>query len=230
MKTIVFLFFGIFAGQAMITAQEINQLDENGKRHGVWKKKFPKSDQLRYEGTFDHGKEVGTFKFYCQDCKNQPMVIKEFSKNDAISEVKYFTKKGKLVSEGKMDGKNRMGEWVYYHEKANSVMTREFYKEGELDGPKTTYYLNNQVTEELNYSNGKRVGSNTYYSPEGTLLKKLQYADDELHGSAEYYDAGGNLTIKGTYLNGKKHGLWKYYKNGKLELEETYPKPRIKNN
>jgi len=23
---------------------------------------------------------------------------------------------------------------------------------------------------------------------------------------------------------GRKHGLWKYYKNGKLELEETYPK------
>ncbi|NND63859.1 MAG: hypothetical protein HKN48_11785 [Flavobacteriaceae bacterium] len=228
MKVILFIFFGMSFGLSGF-AQEFNQFDENGKRHGVWKKKFPKSDQLRYEGEFNHGKEVGTFKFYCEDCKTQPMVVKEFSKNDDISEVKYYTKKGKLVSEGKMEGKERIGEWVYYHEKANTVMTREFYSKGALDGKKSTYYLNNQLTEELNYKNGKREGPNNYYSPDGVLLKKLLYVNDNLHGPAEYYDANGNVTIKGQYLNGKKHGLWKYYKNGKVELEETYPKPRLRN-
>ena len=35
----------------------------------------------------------------------------------------------------------------------------------------------------------------------------------------------GAVIIDGNYKNGKKHGVWKHYKNGKLVLEETYPKP-----
>lgn len=224
---IFFFFFGI--SPLLIQAQEINQMDANGNRHGVWKKKYPKSDQLRYEGQFEHGKEVGTFKFYCEDCKSQPMVVKEFTSNNDISEVKYYTKSGKLASEGQMKAKDRIGEWVFYHEKAKTVMTREFYKEGKLDGVKSTYYLNGQLTEELHYENGSKEGPNIFYSPEGVVLKKLQHINDQLHGAAEYFDANGNLTIKGQYLNGKKHGLWRYYKNGEVVLEETFPKPRERN-
>ena len=47
-----------------VNAQSINQFDANGERHGLWKKNFEGTDQPRYEGTFDHGKEVGIFKFY----------------------------------------------------------------------------------------------------------------------------------------------------------------------
>lgn len=225
MKPVIFIFFGILCCLPQAAAQEINQMDEAGERHGVWKKKFPKSDQLRYEGQFEHGKEVGTFKFYCEDCGSQPMVVKEFSKNNKEAAVTFFTKKGKLVSQGKMEGKKRIGEWVFYHEKSESVMTRENYVNGDLQGMKTTYYPNGQKTEELSYEKGLRQGDNFYYSVDGVMLKKLLYLDDKLHGPAEYYDANGNLTIKGQYLKGKKHGLWKYYKFGDLVLEETYPKP-----
>ena len=230
MKLVLSFFFGIICSLGTLSGQEINQMDESGKRHGIWQKKYPKTDQLRYEGQFEHGKEVGTFKFYCEDCKTQPMAIKEFSSRDNVAEVRYYTKKGKLVSEGKMDGKNRIGEWVYYHEKTESVMTREFYVNGQLEGVKSTYYANGKLTEELTYEKGSREGPNNYFSPDGVLLKKLQYINDQLHGPAEYFDANGNLTIKGQYVNGKKHGLWKYYKFGKLVLEETYPKPLRKTN
>jgi len=225
MKLSFFIFFGIITSLGSLIAQEINQLDDAGERHGTWQKKFPNSDQLRYKGQFKHGKEIGTFKFYCEDCGSQPMVIKKFLSKKNQADVQYFTKSGKLVSEGKMAGKHRMGEWVYYHEKTAGIMTREFYREGVMDGVKTTFYLNGQITEELNYENGLKQGENKYYSPDGILLKKLMYFNDLLHGPAEYYDAYGNVTIKGQYVNGKKHGLWKYYKNGKVELEETYPKP-----
>lgn len=225
MKLSFIIFFGIITSLGSLIAQEINQLDDAGERHGTWQKKFPNSDQLRYKGQFKHGKEIGTFKFYCEDCGSQPMVIKKFSSKKNQADVQYFTKSGKLVSEGKMAGKHRMGEWLYYHEKTTGIMTREFYNEGVMDGVKTTYYLNGQITEELKYENGLKQGENKYYSPDGILLKKLMYFNDLLHGPAEYYDAYGNVTIKGQYVNGKKHGLWKYYKNGKVELEETYPKP-----
>lgn len=206
-------------------SQEFNQFDENNKRHGVWQKYFPGTQQLRYEGKFDHGKEVGTFKFYCEECKTQPMVVKEFSSKDNSALVRYYTIKGKLVSEGRMEGKKRIGEWVYYHEKSNEIMSRETYLDDKLHGKKYTYYPNGKVTEEISYEHGLMQGENLYYGPDGVLLKKLNYLDNELNGEALYYDAMGNITIKGHYKKGRKHGLWQYFKNGKVTLEETYPKP-----
>lgn len=220
----VFLFGIVFCPNYSFSQNEINQLDSQGERHGVWKKHYPNSDQLRYEGKFEHGKEVGEFKFYCEDCKDKPNAIKIFNKKDDIAEVKYFTKKGKLVSEGKMDGRNRIGEWIYYHNNSKEIMTRENYVNGELNGKTTTYYPNGKITEEIEYKNGVKNGINNYYSPTGVLLKKLIYKNEELDGPVIYYDAHGNVVIEGNYRDGKKHGLWKYYKDKKIVSEETFPK------
>lgn len=227
MKTSATLLFGILLCATPVFSQsEINQLDTQGKRHGVWKKFFEGTEQLRYEGTFEHGKEVGEFKFYCESCKNQPMVIKNFSRKEGVAEVQYFTIKGKLVSKGRMQGKNRIGEWVYYHEKSNNIMTREHYSNGKLDGKIITYYPNGKITQETSYVNGIKQGEDNYYSPEGVLLKNLNYTADQLQGPALYFDAYGNVVIEGFYKDNKKHGLWKYYKDGKVIMEETFPKPK----
>ncbi len=218
------LFTLIISGFSLTAQNEINQFDEQGKRHGVWKKTFEGSSQIRYEGAFGHGKEIGVFNYYCSNCEDMPMIVKTFNEDDNIAHIQYLTKKGKLVSEGKMLGKNRIGEWVYYHEKANSVMTKEEYVDGKLDGLTITYYLNKNKTEEIAYKNGIREGINNYYSPDGVLLKKLQYKNDQLEGPAYYYDAHGNVVIEGNYKKDKKHGHWKYFEEGKLVKEEIYPK------
>ncbi len=224
-NVLVVFFFGIIFGSNICFSQsEINQVDAQGERHGIWKKHYPKSDQLRYEGKFEHGKEVGEFKFYCEDCKDKPNAIKVFNKKNDIAEVKYFTAKGKLVSEGQMDGKDRFGDWIYYHNNSKVIMTRENYVNGKLNGKIVTYYPDGKITEEIEYKNGVKDGENNYYSPTGVLLKKLIYKNEELDGLVIYYDAHGNVLIEGNYKEGKKHGLWKYYKDGKMELEETFPK------
>jgi len=204
---------------------DINQMDANGERDGVWKKTYPGTTQIRYEGQFDHGKEVGTFKYYCQECGNKPTIVKEFDPDNNLAKVQYFTIKGKLVSEGKMKGEMLVGEWLFFHKKSKEVMTREFYEDGKLEGKKTVYYPNGKITEEINYIKGLAEGENNYYSPDGVLLKKLLYKNDVLEGPAFYYDAKGKLLIEGQYKKGKKDGVWKYYKNGILEKEEIYPKP-----
>ena len=124
----------ILIGNLSLAQEKVNQYDDNGKRHGPWKKYYDNSDQLRYEGTFEHGKEIGVFKFYCGDCEDRPTVIKTYNDNDRSAHVQFFTIKGKLVSEGKMIDKDRIGEWVYYHKSSDKVMTREFYKKGKLEG------------------------------------------------------------------------------------------------
>ncbi|HPF11652.1 MAG TPA: hypothetical protein PKW08_00935 [Flavobacteriaceae bacterium] len=220
-----FLPIGLFFSLGVLHAQNpINQFDKEGKRHGLWKKFYTGTKQIRYEGTFEHGREVGVFKFYCGECDTQPTAVRTFNEKDASVWVQYFTKEGHLVSEGKMVNQLRVGEWVYFHEKSKQVMTREYYEGGELQGLQTTYYPDGKITEEVHYKNGIKEGENLYYSPEGIVIKRLQYRNDQLQGPAFYYDASGNLVIEGFYKDDKKHGLWKYYKNGALELEETYPK------
>jgi antitoxin component YwqK of YwqJK toxin-antitoxin module len=227
-RTAIFFLVVLISANTMV-AQDINKFDEKGERHGVWKKYYPNTKQLRYEGTFDHGKEVGTFKFYCLECGDNPTTTKEFKPGSDIATVKYFTIKGKQVSEGQMKGKDRVGEWVYFQKNSNNIMSKEVYVADLKDGVQTTYYPNGKLTEEITYVKGVKQGENNYYSPEGVLLKKLIYHDDKLHGPAEYYDANGNVTIKGYYKHGKKHGLWQYFEDGKVKLEETYPKPQKRN-
>ncbi|MGV6828584.1 MAG: toxin-antitoxin system YwqK family antitoxin [Flavobacteriales bacterium] len=206
----------------------LNQFDENGKRHGKWKKYFENSKQIRYQGTFNHGKEIGTFYFYCSDCGDQPMVIKEFSKKNDTTFVQFFAKKGKLASQGYMINKKRVGEWLYFQKVGNQIMTKEFYVDGKLEGLKTTYYKNNVVAEEVTYHNDVKEGIAKVYSFTGVLLKKLPYHKDQLNGKVVYYDANGLIEIEGIYKNGLKDGIWSYYKNGKFIKEELFPKPRKK--
>jgi len=207
-------------------AQETNQVDANGLKQGPWEKFYPDSDQLRYKGQFVDDKEVGTFMFYCETCKSQPIAVREFAK-DGTAKSSFFDKKGAKLSEGTMSGKHRIGHWKFYEPKTGLMVSEEDYnQQGLLHGVKKTYYANRQLTEEITYVEGIRQGPNNFYSEEGVLIKELNYSNDELHGPGVYYDAAGNLSIKGQYVKGKKHGLWKYYKNGVVELEEVYPKPR----
>ncbi len=230
MKNILLVFFfGIgFGVYNCLSQEQINQTDAQGERHGVWEKYYPGTQQLRYKGQFEHGREIGEFKFYCEDCKDRPTVIKRFNPHNDIAEVKYFTIKGKLVSEGSMKGKDRVGEWIYYHKDSREIMTRENYKFGKLDGQTITYYPNGKITEEIEYNQGIKEGENNYYSPRGVLIKKLIYREGELDGPATYYDALGNAVIEGYYKRGKKYGLWKYYQDGKMFLEEVFPKSHEK--
>ncbi len=225
MRLVNFVLVFLFICSPTLLAQDvINGLDQDGNRHGAWKKNFEGSQQLRYQGTFEHGKEVGAFTFYCEDCKDQPALIKEFEVNSTQAKVTYFTKKGKISSHGRMDGRERMGEWLYYHKDGTTVMSRETYKKGILDGQRITYYPDGIKTEILTYVEGIVQGVNLYYSPAGVLIKELYYENDELHGVARYYGPTGAVIIKGQYKQGAKNGLWQYFEKGKLTKEETFPK------
>src|SRR5690606_39724301 len=87
-----------------VSAQTINQLDENGKQHGIWKKNFNGTNILRFEGEFNHGKEVGLFKFY-QNINNKAVLAetREFLQPGTKANVKFFASTGKVISEGQMD-------------------------------------------------------------------------------------------------------------------------------
>jgi len=224
-------FIILFFTSSLISAQNINQFDANGKRHGVWKKNFEGTDKLRYQGEFFHGKEIGLFKFYKYIKKRSVLTAtKQFNDKDDIADVKFLSSIGKMISEGKMNGKIYIGKWVYFHNNSTKIMTLETYNdEGELQGKRFVYYKNGQIAEEANYVNGSQEGVSTWYSKKGVVLKAFIYENNELHGIAKYYDEESILLVEGSYKRGKKTGIWKYYTNGKLVKQKDFTyKPKYK--
>jgi len=228
MKNRIVIFFLLIA--SLVTAQSFNKFDSNGKRHGKWQKNFTDTKVLRYEGEFNHGKEIGTFKFYKNiEGKAVLTATRTFSKENNIAQVIFYTASKKKVSEGKMRGKTYIGEWLYYHKNSPQVMTKEFYNnEGQLEGVKTVYYLSGQIAETANYSKGKLNGESVWYSETGVKIRVYSYKDNLFHGLFQTYNTKGELLIEGHYRNDVKHGVWKLYKDGKL-IEEKDVTKRSKN-
>ena len=104
---IVFLLFN----SSIYSQAETNQLDAKGNKHGLWKGNYPESKRPRYEGTFDHGKEVGTFKFF-DDTKAQTVIAtREFSPKDNSVYTIFYDQSKHKVSEGKQVNKRNEGVW-----------------------------------------------------------------------------------------------------------------------
>ena len=224
MKTahIIPMLFLLFITQ--FSAQEINQFDENGKRHGIWKKNFDDTQVLRYEGEFFHDKEIGVFKFY-KNVKKQAVLsaTKTFNQDNNLVDVKFFTSKGKLVSEGQMNGKIFIGTWKYYQKNNNGLLTLEHYDNyGVLQGERFVYYENGHLAEKQFYKDGKLEGISLWYSEKDVVLKEFIYEGGELHGMSRYYNPKGELIVEGQYKRGKKHGVWKFYENDLLVKEENF--------
>ncbi|OBX25931.1 antitoxin component YwqK of YwqJK toxin-antitoxin module [Gelidibacter algens] len=202
----------------------INLLDNEGKRHGLWKKNYEGTDQPRYEGTFKHGKEAGVFKFYKLDQKRSVLsATRAFNPDSDDILVKFFSSKGKLISEGHMTDTLFVGKWVYYHNKSKAIMTVEHYNiKGKLEGERMVYYENGQMAEHSNHINGKMEGISKIFSEKGVVIKEFSYKNDMLNGMSKYYNGAGELVAEGAYRNDQKHGIWKYYENGVLTEEKDF--------
>lgn len=220
---VVTTFFAIFFVAFTLKAQKINQFNANKKRTGVWKKFYP-NNQLRYEGQFKNGKEVGVFKFYRKSYPNFPSIIKRYKPQNDTVKVEFYTVKNKLQSKGNFIDKTRVGKWLYYFENGK-LMSEEIYHQGKLHGKLINYYPNGKVTEATEYKNGRKEGVSKKYSSDGILIEELTYQNDKPNGLAKYYELNGNLKEKGVYKDGKRVGKWEFYLDGevadKKEIEKT---------
>ena len=205
---------------------DVNQLDANGKRHGVWKK-FYTNKRIRYQGRFDHGKETGTFKYYSAASSEYPVVIKKFNAGSDVAEVSFYSKNGLLQSKGKMQGKNRVGKWLFYHEDGKTIMSEENYIDGKLEGEYKTFYKTGKPTEIAYYKNGLLDSVYRKYSIKGHLYQHFSYRGGKLNGKAVYYNRKtGQLTTKGAFKDDVRIGTWENYVDGELISTEQPNKKR----
>ncbi|WP_159799774.1 toxin-antitoxin system YwqK family antitoxin [Flavobacterium sp. MK4S-17] len=213
---LLILLFGIIN----VEAQQINKTDNQGKRHGLWKGIYEDTKLPRYEGTFNHGKETGVFKFFNNDSVSSLMATRDFSLKDGSYYVVFYGEKGKKASEGKEVNKQRVGEWKFYHPGKETIMLTEHYTKGQLTGVRKVYFANGKIAEEAQYANGVRNGVYKKYTEKGLQLEESHYKDGKLHGHAIFKDSHGQVVAEGDYSNGARVGQWKFYENGKLVKQE----------
>jgi antitoxin component YwqK of YwqJK toxin-antitoxin module len=200
---------------------QFNQLDQKGAKHGVWKGYHPESKRLRYEGTFNHGKEVGMFKFFDDTQAGTVIATREFNPADQSVYTIFYDQKSNKVSEGKSVNKQNEGVWKYYHFESKALMSVENYKKGKLEGTRTVYYADSKPAEEAQYANGLKKGTYKKWANNGVVLEEAIYDKDQYEGQAIYRDPLGNIVAKGLYKKGKKVGMWQFYEGGKLVSEEN---------
>ncbi|MBF6608116.1 MAG: toxin-antitoxin system YwqK family antitoxin [Flavobacterium sp.] len=207
-----------------LSAQEdINKLNQEGRKHGPWKGFYEESKRLRYEGVFENGKEVGTFKYYDDTKLATVVATRVFSPKDGSAFTTFFNQKGNKISEGKTVNKLHEGEWIYYHQNTNNIMTRETYKAGKLHGLRSVYFPNGKIAEEIHFKDGIRHGNYRKYTPTGVVLEETTYKNGEIDGYALFRGSDGKIASEGKFVNGLKKGKWKFYEGGKLIREEKHP-------
>lgn len=207
-------------------AQDINKMDAAGKRHGIWKGTYEKSKRPRYEGTFDHGKETGTFTFF-EDDKTSTLAAKRTFAADGSCTTVFFDAKGKKISEGKEVNKLREGEWKFYNEGTEKLISTETYVNGKINGVKKVYFPGGKVAEEVTYVNGIMEGPYKQYNEKGTVLEESVYKNDKLNGPVTYRDARGEVASKGQFVDNRKTGKWQFFEKGKVVKEEDMTNKKV---
>lgn len=210
-------------------AQNTNKLDENGKKHGLWKGIYEESKRPRYEGTFEHGKETGMFRFFDDTKAGTVIATREFNPNDNSCYTIFYNQNKHKVSEGKVVNKQFEGEWKYYHEDLPSVMTLEVYVNGKLNGVRKVFYKSGEIAEETAYKDGAKNGAYKSYAENGIVLEESLYKNNQYDGQAIYRNVDGQVSAQGLYKNGKKIGVWKVLEKGKLkDVNMTYQNKNFK--
>ncbi|EAZ95923.1 hypothetical protein FBBAL38_00850 [Flavobacteria bacterium BAL38] len=218
MKQLIFLVI-IFSAFTANAQDKINQLDDKGNRHGLWRGTHKESNRIRYEGSFNHGKEVGVFKYFDDTKAATTIATRDFSKGDGSCYAVFYDQKGNKVSEGTLANKLPEGEWKYFHFESKQLMSVEFYSKGKLVGVRKVFYKDGTVAEETNYKNGIKEGSSKTYSEKGELLDAHIYKNGQYNGLASYFDGLGNKMYEGNYVNGKRVGIWKFFEKNKVIKE-----------
>lgn len=209
-----------FISSAIFAQDKINQLDENGNKHGAWKGYYDDTKNLKYEGEFKHGKEVGIFTFYDNTKVKKIVATRDFTANDGSCYTIVFNGKHK-VSEGKLVNKIQEGEWKYYHLRSDTIMNLENYKNGKLHGTKKVFYNTGLIAEETTYEDGVKHGPYKKVAENGVVLEETNYKNGKYHGPAIFREAASGKYTEGQYKNGKSVGIWKFYEGGKLVKQEN---------
>lgn len=189
--------------------------DNRGKLDGaftIWRdKKIP-----RVQGTYDHGKRVGTWIWTDKQNKREREGDyvggkKSGTWNEYVEDKLTFTGN---YSDGKPDG-----EFIYY-DKSGAELGRFTITAG--NGTLVTFHANRKPATKTRIAGGAMNGKYEELTPRGKPLVEGYHAGDRRHGWWREWDEFGVLQSEVHYKRGRPDGAFKKYVDGELAVEATY--------
>lgn len=222
----IFLLAFFFAQAQDETTDTLNRIDRQGLKQGYWKS-VDADGKLKFEGRFIDDHPAGTFRYYYPDGKLKAISVMRDQGNSARTRL--FHENGRLMGEGNYRNKVKDSTWSYYSDLDGSLVSRETYVEGELDGIVYNYFPEGGIAEEIPYKGGLKEGTWKRYFPDGTIKLKASYTGDKLEGMMVVYYESGIPQISGMYRHNLKEGPWMHFSEQGAKLKkETYKYGHLK--
>ncbi|MGB0975905.1 MAG: toxin-antitoxin system YwqK family antitoxin [Prolixibacteraceae bacterium] len=221
-KYLSFILLGVISYIGSLAAQtkEINQLDNNGKKTGIWVVK--RSDgTIKYRGLFEDGKPKN--KLYRYHKNGKLKCVLDFANNDADTVmVSFYDTLGVKATTGRYVQKKKDGTWKVYESGRLLIATLQF-KKNVLDGVARTYYNNGSIKSVAQWKEGKLSGNKFEYYKGGEIRSRSQYKDGIEFGIHRELYRDEKVRFEGNIENGLKQGIWRYYDpKGNLKCELHY--------
>lgn len=207
-------FIGVFLFIVCSTIgfSQINQVDANGLKQGVWKKPYENNAVYKFVGQFKDDKPYGKFVYYYESGDVEAVI--NFSDDGSVGYSQMYHESGYMMARGKYLNQLKDSTWIYFDDRG-IVSYMEDYKNGMLDGYKVIYYepVDGQypVAKYYTYREGILHGDFKSYHPNQQVESKGVYDNGKLHGTVEFFYPNGKYMAMERYQYGVKHGYWVYY-------------------
>lgn len=221
MKSIFFIFLVL----PFISFSQINQIDSNGLRQGLWQKQFP-NGKLIYEGNFKDGKPVGEWKRFHQSGQEKARI--SYSENPDSAFIRLFDLRGEKVAEGNYFNERKTGTWILFSK--NTKIAEEQFSNGDKHGVCRKFYDSGELLEEAEWEYGKQDGKYQVFYKNGNPFMQCKFSNGKRNGLCNSYFQNGKLELEGNYKFNLRHGNWKYYnEKGKHLVTLKYKEGQLLN-
>jgi len=197
-----------------------NKLDRNRHKTGPWKTYY-NNGKIRYTGYFEDDKPVGEMRRYYPGGLLQAIMV--FERNSNVSYAKLFNENGRILAEGKYDGKMKDSVWNYYSSFDGHLAMRESFNLGKRNGVSLKYYPDGNISEIIEWYNDLQHGKWEQYYENGNIRLRSSFIEGKRDGDFESFYSGGRSSITGEYKDGVMTGIWTYFKeNGEKDFSVEY--------
>lgn len=194
-----------------------NQTDNQGKKQGFWKKRYP-NGRVAYQGYFLDNKPRGTFLRYHENGIVRAKLV--FSACGDSATATLYSPLGREAARGEYYRTRKNGKWSYYNAAQQLVLTEE-YVHGQRHGISQSFYPNGAVYEQVFWRNEQRHGPTIQYHDNGVIKASAGFDEGVQHGPIRVYYYAGGLRMEGHYNRGLKDGEWRIFSPQGAEISKT---------
>jgi antitoxin component YwqK of YwqJK toxin-antitoxin module len=203
------------------------EVDKNGIPNGQGKFTYTLQDETHtiYEGQLKNGKYDGKGTLYksgSEDIDFSGIFNNGESVYYPYENEFYYNLTNHVIEFNGEPGKIKTGSTMVVYYPGGNKFYEGGWKNNQVDGKGTIYFLNGKPREVGTFKNGGLNGPGKKYLANG-YMQEGSFLDDELDGKAKIYYENGKLSVEGKFKKGKLMGDYKdYYENGKPKSEGTY--------